>query len=298
VRSTSPLSSPTTGLRPRSLSSGAAVVVASRVAAQHAKLLALARISSARQETECIRASLTTSARALSFGSLLEKGPRPMMPVPEAGPPPISWTVADAPSGITDGDWLVFIAGIVIGALTIVVPILIAWRQRIFETRTRAARRHAKEQRHRTEQQQEARLARREVWRAEYEEIRELFKLGEDIAYHVRNHGPYQAAELTDLRLHEFIMKAEQLASRGVDALREPLLKLAALGGQIAQATVPDAIELAAIHGAVGHASGGAKPAKPHAAHRLAVRQDRAARELADEIGQGWQTLRLEWGSQ
>jgi hypothetical protein len=181
--------------------------------------------------------------------------------------------------------------------LTIGLTIFIAWRQRIFQLRDRSADRAALEQQQQAEREerhrQEDRVARRDVWRQEYDEIRELLKRGEAIAYQIRNHGPLTAAELTAASVDAFTMEAEQLSRRGVEPLRAPLLKIAAIGQELARTAAPDDTTVVAAYQT---GSPVAQALQPRSLQRLAVQQDRAAQDLTDEIDPCWQLLRDEWG--
>jgi uncharacterized membrane protein len=87
--------------------------------------------------------------------------------------------------------WLTFISGVVIGALIIVTAVVIAWRQRVIQLRDRAADRDREDARQQEREAHEGRVARREIWRAEYEAIWKpcLRQRGE-------RHVPAEAADL------------------------------------------------------------------------------------------------------
>jgi hypothetical protein len=222
-----------------------------------------------------------------------------MMPVPGMSPRVIFWIAEAASHGIANGDWLSLATGVLVGMCAMALAILIAWRQRVIQVRDRsadqAARQAEQEQLEGAERDRQARLSRRDVWRAEYEEDRELLRLGEDIAYQVCNRGPFTAVGLRSLRLDEFIMEAEQLADRGVESLRGPLLKLAGLGQHLSQVAVPPDEEAVTRYAGSGEHDGVSAQLPPHALQRLAVSQDRIARELAEEITAAWPILRAEW---
>jgi hypothetical protein len=189
--------------------------------------------------------------------------------------------------------WQTFVAGVVIGALTIVTAVVIAWRQRVIQLRDRAEERRREGARQREHEAQEAKIARREMWRAEYEAIRELLECGEKLAYHVRNDGPFTAARFAALDVATFRMNGERLAERGVPHLRDPLFQLAGKVDELVQAAVPDETALTAAY------SRSQVPAdmRLHRVNRQAILQDRAARGLAELIASTWQVLRMEWGS-
>ncbi|MEU0081970.1 hypothetical protein ABZY58_29050 [Micromonospora tulbaghiae] len=218
-----------------------------------------------------------------------------MMPaqLPDALPNTVG--VDLAMHGVTNGDWLGFGGGIAIGVLAVAVAVAVAWWQRLIQLRDRAADRAEQQRRQDDERDRERRLDHRDVWRAEYEEIRELLKLGGDIAYRAMHEGPHTIAEQAGMGLARFKMKADQLAGRCPDTLQKPLLRIATLADRLAHAPVPEAADVVAAYTtAAGH------PVPAHlqvrAAHLLAIEQDRAARELAEELSAAWRTLRDEWG--
>lgn len=217
-----------------------------------------------------------------------------MMPAQLAGALPNTGGVDLALSGVTNGDWLVLVSGILIGVLTIGVAVAIAWWQRLIQLRDRSADRAEQRQRELSERERQQRLADRDAWEAEYLEIRELLKLGERVAYQVVHEGPYIADELTGLGVARFRMEADQLASRCPQALHAPLLSLAKRAELLTQSAVPDPHTIEAAY-----ATGGPVPARlgVRAGQLLAIQQDRAARELGEEVGIAWKVLRDEWGS-
>ena len=194
--------------------------------------------------------------------------------------------------GIGVEDWPTIVPGAV-GVLGIVVAVMVAWRQRVIQLRDRAAEREQQEARRAERQAHEARIARREMWRAEYQQIRALLENGEVLAYQVRNNGPFTARGLAALDVATFRMNAERLAARGVEQLRAPLLGLATLADEFARCAVPEEEALVA-----GYARGQVPDEWGlHRVQRLAVGQDRTARDLADQVAAAWQVLRAEWGN-
>src|SRR5215472_7041370 len=90
-----------------------------------------------------------------------------------AGPPP---SEADR-SGVVN--WLTFTVGVITGAFGVVVPLLIAWRQRVIQIRDRAADREQYRIRELERQQREAKVGRREQRQPEYDAIRKHLDCGE-----------------------------------------------------------------------------------------------------------------------
>lgn len=199
--------------------------------------------------------------------------------------------LAAAGAGSIPG-WVAFASGVILGALAIVVAVVIAWRQRVIQLRDRAADRDLENARQREHQAYEERVAQREMWRAEYEAIRKLLECGEELAYRVRNDGPYTEADFNARDVATFRMNAERLADRGVDRLRDPLLRLATTAALLTQNAVPDQTALMMAY---------ARDQAPrdiswHVIQRQAILQDRTARDLAEQIAAAWQALRAEWG--
>jgi hypothetical protein len=175
------------------------------------------------------------------------------------------------------------LAGVLVGLLGVVVAVVIFRRQR--------ADQREQEERHREEQaQRDRKIARRERWRAEYDEIHGLLNLGGQLVYRVRNAGPLTAAAMVDLGSDSFRMRAEQLSDRHIEGLHDSLVLLvSAIDGLMAEAC-PEPV-----------AAGSGPPIPPDSTHlhdlqRLAVRQDRAASKLYEELQKTRVTLRKEWG--
>jgi hypothetical protein len=191
-------------------------------------------------------------------------------------------------TGVTTGDWMAVGVGILFGIVATVAAIGIAkWQRRIQlgdRVQDRAERRA-----------EEQRLARRESRQHQYLETDEVFRLAQQIEWHVRNEGPYTESGLEQLRLGKLVMDAEQLAARCPERLREPLNRLAAAATELRQT---------ALHSRVARGSVGAvandtalMASTTHADFRRAIRQDRAAHELAAVIKTGWSALKEEWGN-
>jgi hypothetical protein len=197
-------------------------------------------------------------------------------------------------SAVADiGGWPTFISGLIIGALTILTPVAVAWRQRIVQLRDHDAECAQEETRRREQDAREARLARREQWQAEHDAIQNLLEHCEELAYHVRHEGPCTGAQLADLGMATLRMDSERLADRGMPRLREPLLHLVDNLDRLFQQATNDPAEMT-----VARSSG-------QVIHRVTVReiqrgailQDRAERDLTSQITSTWQILRLEWGA-
>ena len=131
------------------------------------------------------------------------------------------------------------------------------------------------------------------MWQAEYDAIRSLLESSEELAYRVRNDGPYTAADFNALDVATFRMNAERLAERGVARLRDPLLRLAGTATALTQNAVSDQAALMAAYAQ----DQVPKDMQVHIIQRQAILQDRIARDLAEQITSTWQALRAEWGS-
>lgn len=189
-------------------------------------------------------------------------------------------------------EWLTFAAGVAIGAFTIATSVLIAWRQRVIQLRDLVAERQRERAVEQERQEHEAKIARREKWQPEYQAIRTHLDCGDTIAYRVLLSGPYTTSEFDALDIATFRMNSEILAARGVERLRLRLLALATLADEMLGNALPDQTALATAHGQY-LTSDSAQPRSPL---RLAVLQDRGARDLAELIKATRQDLRTEWG--
>lgn len=198
-----------------------------------------------------------------------------------------------APGAGSTAGWLTFASGVILGALAIVVAVVIAWRQRVIQLRDRAADRDLESARQQDHEAHEEGVAQREMWRAEYDAVRDLLERGEELAYRVRNDGPYTAAKFSALDVATFRMNAERLADRGVEGLRDPLLLLASTATVLTQSAVPDQAALMTAY-AQGQVP---KDMRLHVVQRQAILQDRTARDLAEQITAAWHALRAEWGN-
>jgi hypothetical protein len=206
--------------------------------------------------------------------------------------PHTNFHLAASGAGSTTG-WLAFSSGVVLGALAIVVAVVIAWRQRVIQLRDRAADRALENARQREHEAYEERVAQREMWGAEYDAIRKLLERGEELAYRVRNDGPCTAADFNALDVATFRMNAERLADRGVERLRDPLLRLASIATALTQNAVPDQAVLMTAYAQ----DQVPKDLQLHVIQRQAILQDRTARDLTEQITCTWHALRAEWGS-
>lgn len=191
-----------------------------------------------------------------------------------------------ASNSVTAWDWLTFITGLAVGLLGIAVAIALAVRQRVADRKRAADELAAQRERddvlRREREDLEAKIARRESWRIQYEKIDGLLDQMSDAAYRVRNQGPYTAAGFTTLDVETAKMRAERLAAGGIDALQKPLLRLVTLADQLVQAAIPDSATVA--------------EANLPGAYRMAVAQDRTARDLLEQIGLTRDILHGEWG--
>jgi hypothetical protein len=196
-----------------------------------------------------------------------------------------------AATGDVVSGWPTFVSGIAIGALTIAAAIAIAWWQRVIQLRDRAAERAGQEALHEERTARQVKVARREVWQADYHAIRNLLECCEELSYHVRHEGPLTATEFAAHGVASLRMNSERLAQRGVPGLRELLVLLAHdLDGLIQHAAVENALTTGPAHDSLDRS-------QLHSIQRSAVLQDRAERELAGQITATWLALRSEWGN-
>jgi hypothetical protein len=188
--------------------------------------------------------------------------------------------------------WLTFTVGVITGASGIVVPVLIAWRQRVIQIRDRTADHKEGRIRELEREEREAKIRRRGQWQPEYDAIRKHLDCGETLAYDVLLRGPFTTAEFDALDVTTLRMNSEILANRDVERMREPLLELAELIDDLVQNAVLDEVSLVALSGQTR------PPDYPTTrdTFRHAVLQDRAARDLAELIKNARRILRTEWG--
>lgn len=189
-------------------------------------------------------------------------------------------------------EWLTFVEGAAAGALTLVTSIIIAWRQRVFQLRDRAADRERDIERQQELEERESKILRRERWQPEYEDIRHCLDSGETLAYYVLDNGPCTQSELDALDIATFIMKSKILSERGIETLRNPLLGLASRATEMQRRA--GSTETGPM---TANARGQtAEAATSKGLLRDAIFQDRAANGLAEEIKATRRVLRLEWG--
>jgi hypothetical protein len=146
---------------------------------------------------------------------------------------------SDAPWGV----WL-SVLGVAVAAIAILVNVALArWRRAV------------------------------DVADVEREEMREVLKLGEDIAYFVVRQGPHTTSELTDAGIDRLARDADQLAERAPLAFQPGFRRVADISDKIMASGLPSS-------------------RSDQSTGRLAVLQDRSAHELASEIRQIWSLLR------
>lgn len=201
-------------------------------------------------------------------------------------------TSQPAADHITGGDVLVAGATFFGTVLLVIATGIVAWKQGRISLVDRQERRAERAER-RAERE---RRARQDAWRAEYDEIRQLLKHGDDLVYGIREHGPHTSRELEQLGARGFAMEALQLANRGLTALHGPLDKLSGLAQELAHAGVPDSAEITAAWQASRRVT---VPLRitPLAVERRAIHQYRLAESLRAEIQLTRDNLRTEWGS-
>jgi hypothetical protein len=188
--------------------------------------------------------------------------------------------------------WLTFTVGAVAGAFGIVVPVLVAWRQRVIQIRDRSAERELERERQLEREEHQAKIARREKWQPEYQEIRQCLDCGEKLAYSVLDNGACTLGELEALDVGTFIIKSRILAERGIERLRDPLLGLVERADDLRRHIIPE--EVASM--AVGVPNQLPDGVECRSLLREAILQDRAAQFLAAEIKAARSVLREEWG--
>jgi hypothetical protein len=192
-------------------------------------------------------------------------------------------------------EWLAFTVGAITGAFGIVVPVLVAWRQRVIQIRDRTAERELERERQLEREEHQAKIARREKWQPEYQEIRQCLDCGDKLAYSVLDNGPCAIGELEALDVATFIINSKILAERGIELLRDPLLMLAERADDLRRHAVRDIPEEVAAD-ATDVPYRLPDGIKYRSLLREAILQDRAARCLATEIKAARRILLEEWG--
>lgn len=194
-------------------------------------------------------------------------------------------TLAAALEGHPTVDWAAW--AVLVALIAIVVAVAIAWVQRRQKTKDDG---RLQAQRRMSEVHLVKALDHRLAWDPEYRDIRELLVAGAEITWKIINRGPYTAAELANLGIDDFAMRAGRLASHGVDSLRSDL-----------QAVVDRTV---ALNRHVLPARFGTGEAAlwdtdtATAACRIAIAQDRAARSLDDAINNVSRRLRSQWSGE
>jgi hypothetical protein len=189
-------------------------------------------------------------------------------------------------------DWLTFTGGVISGAFGIVVPVLVAWRQRVIQIHDRATDREQGRTRELERQERDAKIGRREQWQPEYDAIRKHLDCCETLAYGVLLRGPFATAEFDAFDVGTLRINAEILADRGIEHMREPLQGLADLVDAMVENAVPEEVASVAQHSQQGPTD--YSTAKVSLRH--AVLQDRAARDLTELLKEARRILRTEWG--
>lgn len=190
-------------------------------------------------------------------------------------------------------EWLTFTEGVVIGALTIAVSVVIAWRQRVIQVRDRTEERQRERASELERQEHAAKIARREKWQPEYQAIRAHLDCGDAIAYRVLRNGPFTTTGFDVLDVATFRINSDILAARGVERLRTQLLDLASKVDELVSHALPDDHAVLVTANEQYRALDSPQTKTPL---RMAVLQDRAARDLVDLVKATRQDLRTEWG--
>jgi hypothetical protein len=177
--------------------------------------------------------------------------------------------------GSGGASWLPSVLGAIVGAIGIAA----AWWQHAILRRDRSMDRQEEQARWAKTEENDAKIAKREKWRSEYEDIRKLLDRAQKCYFSIRDHGPYTATRLSKLEVQTICLDCETLAKRVVTSLGDGLLQLKGKFEQVQQNSVSDEHN----------------PTTDDL--RRAALQERAARDLDDQITKLWSVLTEEWGS-
>lgn len=144
------------------------------------------------------------------------------------------------------------------------------------------------------------RIARRDLYRSEYDDIRQVLNSAQNVAYQVHNHGPLTMGAFNVLGLGTSGMDAEQLMERVPDSLRAPLLAVAeAVDELLSQAIVDESTVIGVWEDTIrvgGELQNLDWRLRPYPAQRQAVRQHLAALELDQRVAAAREALLAEFG--
>jgi hypothetical protein len=184
--------------------------------------------------------------------------------------------------------------------LTIAVAVGIAlWKHRDL-TRFRKADRELREIQSEQERIKQERRDRQDSWQPEFNEIRQLLVLLEEIESEVRELGPLDRDAIEQTDLGHTQRRIESVARRCPEALRDPLLAAARAVGELRSiALLPDT-DVVNDYKALNRTSPASLAAAilPSAIGANAVAQYRAAVALQDAVQAVWSKLRTERGGE
>jgi hypothetical protein len=174
-------------------------------------------------------------------------------------------------AGLTPGDWV----NIGVGLAGVLAVVGVAWIQRRQSRRDQRAERVRQIQRLNIT----SRRLRHDIWHwADFTQMREILDLGDDLVSGVLEQGPLSAENLELLGIEQFRVRTAQLSNRIAGPPAKSMRELSNLATRLAR---------------TGVARDGSDPAYPNRLadatcsrdlQRLAILQDRTARELNERI--------------
>jgi hypothetical protein len=174
-------------------------------------------------------------------------------------------------ASLTPGDWI----NIAVGLASAIVVIGVAWIER---RQNRRDQRMGRAQ-HIQHLNRTGRRLRYDVWRlADLAQIREMLDLGDDLVHAVLERGPLSDVDLQLLGVERFRVRTAQLSNRIVGPQAQSVRELSDLATRLAQTGLPTG---------VSDPDCPDRPADtpcPRGLQRLAIFQDRTARELREQI--------------
>ncbi len=202
-------------------------------------------------------------------------------------------------SGITPGDWLAVLVGIVVGISAMLVAVGIAWTQRQDQIMDRLMQARDDRERQMEADARADQRARWELWKEEHSECCALLRQGEDVASAVLEGPPCTQEQLRQIGLCAFFRTdARQLADRGIAGLAETMRELADAADVLLGIDVPDGA--AVLRKCLDGAEPGASSPSPlpiAEAQSKAIQQAAAARDLQRLVVRAWDVLRNEWAA-
>jgi len=180
-----------------------------------------------------------------------------------------------SPGGSGSTTWLAWLPGTAIGVIGIA---LACWQHVVSRRDHKSDREEDRDLWLKSEENRE-KIAKREAWRPEYEDIRKLLDRAQKCYFSIRDHGPYTSAGFGKLEVQTICLDCETLAKRVAASLSDGLIQLKRKFELLEQNAISD--ETNPVREDLGRTK----------------LQERAARDLDEQITSLWHVLNEEWGS-